>query len=285
VIQLAVERQQIAAVTGASRGIGRATALELARRGYRVFALARAQADLESLAVEAAGHGWTVIPVEMDLTDDEARTVAAQRIMAETGDYGLDVLVNNAGYGQMGPVEEVTPERLRRQLEVNVVSLIAFTQPYLPGMRSRGRGCVVNVSSAAGRVATPFMGAYNTSKFALEGMSDALRLELAPFGVHVVLIEPGPIPTNFGRVAQDEAVVQPDSPYERYYRRHRMAHGAAGWFARSPETVARVIARAVEAKHPRARYTITLPAKLATVGRVVPDRLVDWAYRLAMGLW
>lgn len=285
VLQLVVERVRIAAVTGASRGIGRATALELARRGYRVFALARSLPDLEALARVAEADGRQILPVVMDIADAEQRAAAVESVMTQTDGYGLDVLVNNAGYGQIGPLEEVPPERLQRQLDVNVVAPLAFTQPFLPGMRARRSGYVVNISSASGRVATPFMGAYNASKFALEGMSDALRLELAPFGVHVVLIEPGPVPTQFGRVAQEHAVVEPDSAYERYYRRHRRAHGATGRLARSPEAVARVIARAVESEHPRARYTITFPAKLATFGRIVPDRLRDWGYRLVLGLY
>jgi NAD(P)-dependent dehydrogenase (short-subunit alcohol dehydrogenase family) len=128
------------------------------------------------------------------------------------------------------------------------------------------------------------MGAYNTSKFALEGMSDALRLELAPWNVRVILIEPGPIPTHFGRVAEEEAVLQSGSAYEVFYRRYRATHGTVGFFARSPEAVARLIVRAVEAARPRPRYTITLPAKLGSLGRLVPDRLRDWGYRLALGL-
>jgi NAD(P)-dependent dehydrogenase (short-subunit alcohol dehydrogenase family) len=284
VLQLVVERVRIAAVTGASRGIGRATALELARRGYRVFALARSLPDLEALARVAEADGRQILPVVMDIADAEQRAAAVESVMTQTDGYGLDVLVNNAGYGQIGPLEEVPPERLRRQLDVNVVAPLAFTQPFLPGMRARRRGYVVNISSASGRVATPFMGAYNASKFALEGMSDALRLELSPFGVRVILIEPGPVPTDFGRVAETEAVVDAASPYERYYRRFRSTYDVGRAFARTPQTVARVIADAIEAERPRARFTITPPAKLALLARFVPGRLLDWGYRLVMGL-
>src|SRR5438270_3374497 len=118
----------IAAVTGASRGIGRATALELASRGYRVFALARSQPDLQALAEAAGRQGWAVTPIVMDIADEGSRRAAVETILAETEGYGLDVLINNAGFGQMGPMEDVSPERLRRQLEVNVVALLAFTQ-------------------------------------------------------------------------------------------------------------------------------------------------------------
>ena len=133
--------------------------------------------------------------------------------MEATHSYGVDVLVNNAGYGQLGPIEEIPADKLRRQLEVNVVGLVAFTQPFLPGMRGRGTGTIVNVSSVAGRVAAPFMGAYNASKFALEGLSDSMRVELGSFGVRVVLIEPGPIRTDFGRAADD---VREEGPYSAY---------------------------------------------------------------------
>ena len=274
----------IVAVTGASRGIGRTTARELASRGYRVFALARSESELQELAGEGKRLGWDVTPVVLDVADEESRKAAVDAIMGYTDGYGVDILVNSAGYGQMGPLEEVPPERLRRQMEVNVIGLLAFTQPFLAGMRERRRGWIVNLSSAAGRIATPFMGPYNMSKFALEGMSDALRLELSPFNVRVVLIEPGPIPTNFGRIAGEQTAMQPGSPYEPFYRRFGATHDTAGRFARSPETVARVIARAVESDRPRARYTITIPAKLANLGRLVPDRLRDWAYRIALGL-
>lgn len=275
---------RVAVVTGASRGIGRATALLLARSGYRVFALARSGDDLNALSTEAARHGWTVEPVVMDISDETSRQAAARHIFEATGGYGADVLINNAGYGQMGPLEEVSPQKLARQLDVNVVSLLAFTQPFLPGMRERHLGWIVNLSSAAGRVATPFMGAYNASKFALEGMSDALRLELSPFGVHVILIEPGPIPTHFGRVADQEDAIQPDSPYAPYYQRYQGADHTSKLFSRSAETVARVILRAVSSNRPRARYTVTPVAKLATFGRALPDFVRDWGIRLGLGL-
>ncbi len=275
----------IAAVTGASRGIGRATALELARRGYCVFALARAEDDLQQLAAEAAPGGLEVVPVVMDIADDASRRQAVAVILEATDGYGLDVLVNNAGYGQIGPIEEVSPEKLRRQFEVNVFGLHAFTQPFLAAMRERRRGRIVNVSSIAGRIVTPFMGAYSASKFALEAISDAMRLELSPFGVRVILIEPGPIRTSFGEASRATSEENPASPYARFLRKYDRARRGTNLFERSAETVARVIVRAVESRHPRPRYTITPPAKLGTVGhRLVPDVLLDWAYRTVMGL-
>lgn len=249
-----------------------------------MFALARSDRELQALADEASRGGGTIVPLHMDIADETSRKSVVDVIMRDTDGYGLDVLVNNAGYGQMGPIEEIPPEKLRRQLEVNVVSLLAFTQPFLPGMRYRHRGRIVNVSSAAGRVATPFMGAYNASKFALEGMSDALRLELAPFGVHVILIEPGPIPTDFGRVVDQERVLADKSPYDRFYRRYLGAHQGVSLFSRTSEAVAQLIVRAVRAKRPRARYVITPAARLAALGCHVPDTLRDWVLRTVLGL-
>ena len=266
------------AVTGASRGIGRATALELARGGDRVFALGRSESDLRDLAAEAGRSGLDVVPLVMDIADEASRRSASSSIMEATAGHGLDLLVNNAGYGQMGPIEEVSPDQLRRQFEVNVVGVLAFTQPFLPGMRERRHGAIVNVSSVSGRVVAPFSGAYSASKFALEAISDALRLELSPFGVQVVLIEPGPIRTGFRDVARAAQVRNPASPYADIVQ--RFERGRKGWylFEHTPESVARTISRAARSKHPRARYTITLPAKVTAVARrLVPDRVMDWA--------
>lgn len=269
----------IAAVTGASRGIGRATALLLAREGYRVFALARSEDDLRALAAEA---GEMVEPVVMDIADDASRHSAVEAVMAATSGYGVDVLINNAGYGLLGPLEEVELEAFRRQLEVNVIGLLDFTQPFLPGMRTRRQGWIVNISSAAGRVATPFMGPYNASKFALEGLSDALRRELAPFGVRVVLIEPGPIETHFNRDSVQADL--PDSPYAPLRRRFRAARRSSDIWRRSEDAVARLILKALRAKHPRARYTITVSAKMGTFAhRLVPDLVLDWFLGRALG--
>lgn len=269
-----------AAVTGASRGIGRATALALAREGYLVLALARVESDLAALAAEHDG----IVPVVMDIADEESRRTAVARMMAHTDGYGLDVLVNNAGYGQVGPVEDVSVDQVRKQFEVNVFGLLAFTQAFLPGMRERRWGRIVNVSSIAGRISTPYMGVYSASKYALEALSDALRVEVAPFGVRVVLIEPGPIRTTFGQRIDTEAVFLPDSPYAMASARFVGAASGATSMARSPQAVARLIVRAVAARRPRARYTITLPAKIGAVARrVLPDALWDAAMRVGLG--
>jgi short-subunit dehydrogenase len=273
---------RIAAVTGASRGIGRATALELAAQGCKVFALARTEQDLQALTREASSSALDITAVVMDIANESSRSTAIQALLDSTQGYGLDVLVNNAGYGQMGPLEEIPLEKLQRQFDVNVFGLLAFTQPFLPLMRQRRNGWVVNISSAAGRIATPFTGAYNASKFALEGMSDALRLELSPFNVKVILIEPGPIRANFGEVTRQVAIRSADSPYARFMGHWSGARRGANLLERSPEAVARLIVRAIQSRHPRPRYTITLPAKLGTVALLFPDVVTDWFLRRAM---
>jgi len=269
----------VAAVTGASRGIGRATALALASAGYRVYALARTMGDLE--AVAAQGPAGAIVPVEMDIADDSSRQAAVNRIIQDTDGYGLDVLINNAGYGQGGAMEEVSIDALRRQFDVNVFGLVGFTQPFIPGMRERKYGRIVNISSAAGRFSSPFMGAYNGSKFALEGISDAMRRELAPFGIAVILIEPGPIKSSFGEVVGENEPAS-GTVYEARLARYQSAEAGNRLFTGSAEGVARVILRAVQAEKPRARYRITLPARLAELGRILPDRLVDAALSRVM---
>lgn len=279
---IAVTSGQIAAVTGASRGIGRATAVELARAGYRVIVLARTLADLQSLADDGMRNGWEIMPIELDIADERSRSAAITAIMRETDGHGVDVVVNNAGYGLIGAMENISQDAIHRLFEVNVFGLLAFTQALLPAMRKRRRGTIVNMSSAAGRVSTPFMGAYSASKFALEAMSDAMRLELAPFGIHVVLIEPGPIPTHFGQSV--ERAGPEESAYERHFRRYTSVHDRVGVFNRSAESVARTVLRAVQSDRPRARYTITAAAKLASLERIAPTRARDWVMGLVMGL-
>jgi NAD(P)-dependent dehydrogenase (short-subunit alcohol dehydrogenase family) len=272
-----------AAVTGASRGIGRATALALARDGHRVFALARSEAELSQLAIEAAEARLDIQPVPMDVGSEADRERATGQIFKLTEGYGLDVLVNNAGYGQMGPMEEVSADQFRRQLEVNLVGVLAFTQPFLPNMRERRHGVIVNVSSVSARIVAPFSGAYAASKSALEAMSDALRLELRPFGVHVVLIEPGPIRTAFTATARSTIGDPASSPYAEIME--RFDAGKTGWYAfeRPPESVANVIVSAISAERPRARYSVTVAARLTNVvRRLAPDAVSDWALRRAM---
>ncbi|MFH1011459.1 MAG: SDR family oxidoreductase, partial [bacterium] len=202
-------------ITGCSTGIGAATALLLAQRGKQVVATARRIETLEPLAQEARRLRATLLTTPLDVTDDASRQAAFRFAEEQLG--GVDILINNAGYGQMGPVEEVPVELARAQFETNVFGLHAMCQLVLPGMRARGYGKIVNISSIVGKISLPLGGVYSASKFAVEGLTDALRIEVAPFGIRVILILPGPIRTEFPRTAalSVEPMLSklPNSPY------------------------------------------------------------------------
>jgi NAD(P)-dependent dehydrogenase (short-subunit alcohol dehydrogenase family) len=267
-------------VTGATSGIGRATALRLARAGHRVFATGRRVAALEELAREAR---LEVLP--LDVTDPASISSVQAEIDRRTDGYGVDVLVNNAGYGAVSPLEEMSDAALRAQFETNVFGLMAVTRAFLPAMRRRGRGRVVNVSSVGGRVTFPLLGAYNATKYAVESLSDALRMELAPFGVQVVLIEPGSIATEFGQVAVGTVSVSEGSPYARALAaaqetNERFARRAAG-----PDTVAQAIELAITARRPRARYVTPWDTYvLLLLSRLLPTSWFDALQSRVMGL-
>ncbi|NMC71061.1 MAG: SDR family oxidoreductase [Myxococcales bacterium] len=276
---------QTVLVTGATGGIGRATALLLARLGYRVFATGRKPDRLEELRRQAGDR-----PLEtllLDVNDADSIAAAGAEVERRTGGRGLDALVNNAGYGLIGPLELVAESELRGQFETNVVGLLRVTQQFAPAMRRRGAGRIVNVSSVVGRLVLPFQGVYCATKHAVEALSDALRMELAPFGVRVTLVEPGPIRTHFAETATASAAGYRDagSPYapavERYERTVR------AWDARSPgpEAVARTIARVLRRKRPRARYVVPGRFRAAIWAvRLAPTRVVDAVLRRAVGL-
>lgn len=275
---------QVALVTGASSGIGRATALRLAKAGALVFIGARRLPLLEAIATEGQGRGLRLVPLALDVTDGNSLAAAAARIRQATNGYDLDILVNNAGFGQMGPVEELPIEWLRQQLETNLIGAIALTQLFLPAMRRRRYGRVVNVSSLAGRTAFPFGGAYAASKFALEGISDALRWELAPWGVRVVLIEPGPIATDFGKVVEQRLASPADGPtaYPLGYQIMQRWDESTRKTGLPPDLVAKAIERACASPRPAARYVVPgLARPLVGLVRLLPDRLVDGVLGLA----
>lgn len=263
-------------ITGATAGIGRFAALYFARLGHRVFATGRRVEALEALTVEADGTLLSAVP--LDVTDAESIEAARAYVDEVTGGYGLDVLINNAGYGVLAPMAELTDSDLRAQFDTNVFGLMAVTRAFLPAMRERGAGRILNVSSVGGRVTFPFSGAYSASKYALESISDALRIELRPFGIDVVLIEPGPIKTEFGErsMAVVERYQRDDSPYAPVYE---AAHGIAERaerFSVGPDVIVRVMARAIDARRPAARYVAPFRA-LVSLGvlKALPSRLSD----------
>jgi len=259
-------------VTGASTGIGEATVLHLKALGFDAVGAVRKDEDAERL------EGKGVRTVRIDVTD--AGQIAAAR--DELGDIALAGLVNNAGIGVAAPLEFLPVDRLRQQLEINLIGQVAVTQAFLPALR-RAHGRIVNVSSIGGRVALPLVGAYNASKFGLEGLSDALRRELRPQGIDVILIEPGGVKTPIWRKGEDLADemledVPPEA--ERLYGQliqnvragtRRIAESGA-----EPREVAEVIGTALTASRPRTRYLVGSDAKMrARLARVVPDRVMD----------
>lgn len=270
-------------ITGATAGIGRRTALDLARAGHRVFATGRRQEALASLKEEASGLSLDVLP--MDVTKQSSIDQAKERIESMTGGRSVDVLINNAGYGLVGPMEDITDAQLRAQYDTNVFGLMAVTRTFLPPMRERGFGRIINVSSMGGKVTFPFMGAYNSTKYAIESMSDALRVELAPFGVGVVLIEPGAIHTEFADVALGNATVARQSAWASAVADSEEMRKKFDATAVGPEHVSRAIMRAVTARRPSARYVAPRRTHFVLwMFRLVPTRWMDGMLALATGL-
>lgn len=261
-------------VTGASSGIGRASALQLLRSGFEVFGSVRTKADAARLQAEG------IRPIHLDLTVPATIEAAAEVVRADVGARGLAGLVNNAGIAVAGPVELLRLKTLRRQLEVNVVGQVAVVQAFIPLLR-RGAGRIVFMSSMSGRIAMPCLGAYAASKFALEAIVDALRLELKPFGIEVVSIQPGPVATPIWAksLAVSEALFETEPVEDAYVTAMAIANAAARRSARtgiSAAAVAEVVVRALTVARPRTRYPVGPYARLLALAlRVVPDRLRD----------
>lgn len=249
-------KQQVILITGASSGIGYETAELLANQGYKVYGAARRLNKMEPL------KAFGVIPIEMDVTDEASMAAGVQAVLEAEG--RIDVLVNNAGYGYLGAVENVSMEEARKQLDVNVFGLARLTQLVLPGMREQGSGRIINVASIAGRVTFGFASWYCVSKYAVEAFSDALRMEVKPFGIDVVLIEPGGIKTDWGLIAADHLEeTSKGTVYEGTVANEvkllRYAY-TSKWLSR-PSVVAKAISKGVRRKHPRARYRIGLGSR------------------------
>src|SRR3954471_2142657 len=200
-------------ITGATAGIGRMTALHLAKLGHHVIATGRKVAELAKLKEEAGA--LRVDTLLLDVTNNDSITSAVSEVDKLTAGRGLDVLVNNAGFGVLGPTSEISDSEIRRQYETNVFGLMAVTRAFLPKMRERRAGRIINVSSVGGRITLPFFGVYNSTKYAVESLSDAMRYELRPFGIDVSLIEPGVIRTNFEATAISGLDAFAQSPYAK----------------------------------------------------------------------
>jgi NAD(P)-dependent dehydrogenase (short-subunit alcohol dehydrogenase family) len=283
----------VALITGASTGIGRATALRLARAGWTVLAGVREGAAGEQLAQEPGTDG-RLIPLALEVTDPGQVAQAAARVQelaAHSGSpsAGLDALVNNAGIGVGGPLELVAAEDMRRQFEVNVLAQVAVTQAMLPALR-RAHGRIVFVSSIGGRVATPFLAPYAASKHAIEAIADGLRIELASSRVQVALIEPGSVATPIwdkGRAEAERATVPPELQAEYGHVPAAMDKILEQTARRGipPDQVAEIIERALTARRMRARYLVGREAKaMLLLRRALPDRAFDRVLRRALGV-
>jgi NAD(P)-dependent dehydrogenase (short-subunit alcohol dehydrogenase family) len=267
---------RVAIVTGASSGIGEASAVTLARAGAGVVACARRADRLEELGARVAAAGGRVLPVPADVTVAEDRERVVARAIEAFG--AVHALVNNAGYAQRGPVEVVPLDAVRRNFETNVFAAIGMTQLVLPRFRAQGGGRIVNVSSVVGRIVWPWSSVYAATKHALEALSDGLRRETAPFGIRVVLIEPGFVETEFAAAAEAASggALEPSGPYggaaaaagKRSDRLRRMSASA--------EDVAELVLRALTARRPRARYATPFHARAALLAaRLLPGGAVD----------
>jgi len=266
---------KVALVTGASSGIGEATVRKLLAEGYKVYAGARRVERMQPLRQAGASL------LALDVTDDASMVAAIDTIRDEAG--RLDALVNNAGYGSYGALEDVPMEEARRQCEVNLFGLARLSQLALPMMRAQRGGAIVNITSIGGKMHEPLGSWYHATKFAVEGLSDCLRMELAPFGIHVVIIEPGAIKTEWGGIARESMLkYSGNTAYREQALLHaKMFEGAdQSNMASPPEVVAATIADALRAKRPRTRYATGGGAKMIlALRRFTSDRGFDWLMR------
>jgi NAD(P)-dependent dehydrogenase (short-subunit alcohol dehydrogenase family) len=270
-------------VTGAASGIGREAALRLAAAGHRVLVGDRRPDPLAELADTAAGR---LEPLPLDVADADSVEAVRVEVERRTGGHGLDVLVNNAGYALPGPLEVLSDADLRAQFDTNVFGMLAVTRAFLPCMRTRGAGRVVNIGSIMGHITMPLLGAYIASKYAVGALTETLRMELAPFGVRVVLVEPGAVRSEF-RVRALERLApyrDPGSPYAAAVAGSDAAWARVYRFAATPAAVSRVIEHAATTARPASRYVVPahwrlVPAALA----LAPVQLADAAKRRVMG--
>jgi NAD(P)-dependent dehydrogenase (short-subunit alcohol dehydrogenase family) len=275
-------------ITGASSGIGHACALHLDSLGFGVFAGVRKDSDAESLRAEASER---LEPLSIDVADEGSIAAAARRVADGVGGKGLAGLVNNAGISVVGPTEFIPVEELRRQLEVNLVGQIAVTQALIPELR-KASGRIVFISSIGGRLSSPFMTPYHASKWGIEATADALRLELRPWGIEVVVVEPGSVDTRIWEKGQAQADEIESTIGERgrelYGRQIAAAREAARKTAANgipPQGVAEVVGRALTARRPRTRYLVGTDAKIAARARkLLPDRVFDRVLARQLGL-
>jgi NAD(P)-dependent dehydrogenase (short-subunit alcohol dehydrogenase family) len=280
--------QQTVLITGATDGLGRAAALLLAERGYQVFAAGRSAAKREKLDAVAREGKLPLQSLEMDVCDDASVKRAVGSVLVQRG--AIDVLINNAGLAYVGTVEDMTLEDWRKQFETNVFGVLRVTREVLPQMRERRNGRILMMSSVSGLLTPPTQGAYSASKHALEALSNALRLEMYPFNVKVVLIEPGYIVTNIQQTAAElsepyQGKIQ-NGPYAKIYAGAWVGAKSSRAKSRtSAEDCARIVLRAIEAPHPKPRYGVTRLATLVKLAkRFMTDEGIDAMLRARYGI-
>ena len=262
-------------ITGASSGIGRYSAIHLAERGYKVIIVARNMNRLEETIRNAPSIASNMHPYKVDVSDSESLTNTANLILKEWGH--IDVLVNNAGYGLKGPLEFLEMWEIQKQFQTNVFGLMEFTKLFIPQMRRRGTGTIINISSVLGRMPLPFNGAYSASKFALEGLSENLRLELAPFGISVSIIAPGYFDTQFvANQTEGMRSQPPENAYKPYQDKYLNRKNTFGRPAKA-DKVAETIRKVIESKSPKLRYLVGVDAHYAMfLKTIIPDRLFNY---------
>lgn len=261
--------QKIAIITGASSGMGKSTAFELQAKGYKVYGMARRTEKMNDLKEK----GMEIVP--LDLTKEDSIVNAVNTVLKKEG--RIDVLVNNAGYGSYGSVEEVSIEEAKRQFEVNIFGLARITQLVIPTMRKQKSGRIVNISSMGGKIYTPFGAWYHATKFALEGWSDCLRIELKPFGIDVAIVEPGGIQTEWGDIAMESLEkVSGIGPYANMAKKIVEVSGKSKSKLTPVEVLGKEIAKAASEKNPKTRYLKGYLAKpLVTMRKWLSDRTFD----------
>jgi len=282
--------EQVILITGASTGIGAALAQVLAQRfsGVRLVLAARSANKLEEIAAQCRKAGADVLVVPTDLTQSEQVAALTQKAINQFG--RVDVLVNNAGYGQMGPIELIAEQAVQRQFTVNLLAPIALIQTLIPVMRNQGGGRIVNVSSLGGRLAFPLGGLYSASKFALEGLSDALRMELEPFNIAVSVIEPGPVRTEFfgvSRTLSSQVTTDPlNTPYRSAIQKLEALEQQVDRQAWTSEQVAEVIIRALRDRRPKPRYIAATGGNFLVwmMTKILPTRWVDRFWQRFYGI-
>lgn len=270
---------KVALITGASSGIGEATAHKLQELGYTVYGAARRLDRMKALE-EAGMHA-----LAMDVTDESSVAATVEQIIAETG--RIDVLVNNAGYGSYGTIEDTPLDEAHRQFEVNIFGAMNLTQKVLPHMRAQRSGTIVNISSMGGKMYSPLGGWYHGTKFALEGISDCLRMEVEPFGIKVVIIEPGGIATEWGGIAADnlEKVSGAGAYADQARAVAKSLRGGGINKGSKPTVISDAIAQALTAEKPKTRYAAGFGARpLIAAHAILPDRAFDRLMSMAMGM-